>query len=74
MVINGYFVDISSAIKKIFEIPFILTAAVYGFMSLKLSLTTSEKQHRISNIIFIGILIVLFIVLIYLNLFIPDRI
>lgn len=74
MITNGYFMEISYAIKNILEIPFILSAAVYGIMSIKISFTTSEKDHKIGNIIIILLVIILFLALIYLNLFIPDRI
>jgi hypothetical protein len=73
MILNDYFYDIALSAKKILEIPFILTAAVYGFISIKLSFTTSEKNHKISNLVFLVLIIVLFAILIYLNLFIPDR-
>lgn len=74
MIINSYLPEISYAVKKVLEIPFILTALIYGFISLKLSLVTSEKNHKISNIIFAILIILVFAILIYLNLFIPDRI
>ena len=74
MLTNGYWLDISYAIKKILEIPFILSAAIYGFMSIKISFSTPEKDHKIANIIIILLVIILFAILIYLNLFIPDRV
>lgn len=73
MIINGYSTLIMKPINKIAEIPFILSAALYGFTSLKLSLITSEKKHTISNIVFIVLMIVLLLFLVYINLFIPDR-
>lgn len=73
MIINGYYIDLANAVKKILNIPFILTSAVYGFISIKTDLELPEKHHKLSNIIFAGIIIVLFALLVYLNLFIPDR-
>lgn len=73
MIINDYSYDIALIIKKVLEIPFILTAAVYGFISIKLSLTTSDKKTNVSNIVFLVLIIILFVILVYLNLFIPDR-
>jgi hypothetical protein len=73
MIINGYVVQTAYMIKSISEIPFIIAAAVYGFMSLKISIASPEKKHTISNIFFILFIILLFVGLIYLNLFIPDR-
>lgn len=70
---NGYYINFAYAAKNILEIPFILSAAVYGFMSIKISFTTSDKDHKIANIIIILLVIILFAALIYLNLFIPDR-
>jgi hypothetical protein len=74
MVVNNYILDTSILINKVFEIPFILTAAIYGFTSLKLSLSTSNKNNLITNIIFIALVVALFALLIYLNVFVPDRI
>lgn len=73
MLTSGYIMNIAYATKSILEIPFILSAAIYGFMSIKISFTTSEKDHKIANIIIILLVIILFAALIYLNLFIPDR-
>jgi hypothetical protein len=74
MLSNGYMPDIATAVKTILEIPFILTAAIYGFVSLKIGFELPEKKHKISNIIFIFLIIILFAMLIYINLFIPDRV
>jgi len=74
MILNGYNPVFADAVKKILNIPFILTAAVYGFISLKVDLELPEKQHKPSNLVFIGFMIILFALLVYLNLFIPDRI
>ncbi len=74
MLTNGHMVQTAYATKSILEIPFILSAAVYGFMSLKVSFTTSEKEHKMANIILILLVIILFAALVYLHLFIPDRV
>lgn len=74
MAVNGYYEEISSTVQRILDIPFILIAATYGLISLKISLTTPEKTHKISNILIIIILIAIFAGVMYLNLFIPDRI
>ncbi|MBN1494533.1 hypothetical protein JW911_02210 [Candidatus Peregrinibacteria bacterium] len=74
MLINNYMPEIANAVKTISEIPFILCAAVYGFVSLKISLESPGKRHSISNILFILFILALFALLIYINLFIPDRI
>ena len=73
MILNDYAYEIALTAKKILEIPFILTAAVYGFISIKISFTISEKSHKISNLVFLVLIIILFAILVYLNLFIPDR-
>jgi len=74
MFVNGYMPETANAVKTITEIPFVLSAAVYGFMGLKISFETPGKKHSISNMLLIVILIALFVLLIYINLFIPDRI
>lgn len=73
MIINGYFIEIAYMVRSISEIPFVITAAIYGFMSLKISIASPEKKHTLSNIVLILFVILLFVGLIYLNLFIPDR-
>ena len=60
-------------IKSISEIPFIITALIYGFVSLKLSLTVTEKEHKVVNYIFAAIAAIVFILLLVLNIFVPDR-
>lgn len=74
MNINGFYEEISGSIRKVLEIPFIMIAAIYGIVSLQISLSTSEKRHKISGILMTVILIAIFASVIYLNLFIPDRI
>src|SRR4030042_4494765 len=69
MLVNGYMPETANAVKMISEIPFILSAAVYGFMGLKISLESPGTKHSLSNITFIVILISLFALLIYINLF-----
>lgn len=74
MAINGVNEGLAITVRRALDIPFILIAAFYGLVSLKISLTTTEKKHKISNILIIIVLIALFAAVIYLNLFIPDRV
>jgi len=73
MLVNGYAINVAYALKSILEIPFILSATIYGLISIKISFANSNKDHKIANIIIILLVIILFAGLVYLNLFIPDR-
>lgn len=74
MAINGYYENMAVTLRRVLDIPFIIIAATYGLVSLKISLESSEKKHTISNILIIIALIAIFAAVIYLNLFIPDRV
>lgn len=74
MILNGFVPEISTAMRDILQIPFIVSAAIYGFVSLKLSLATKEQDNKITNIIFAIFLVALVALLIYLQIFVPDRI
>jgi len=73
MAVNNYFVNTTRLLNKILELPFIFTALVYGFLNLKESFSKSTKKHKLIDIIFIILLIIVFSIVLYINFFIPAR-
>ncbi len=59
-------------LNKTMDIPFILTGLIYGFSSLRISLTNPDKKHKTLDIIFISVIIVVLIGLLIINLLLPD--
>ncbi|MBU1446258.1 hypothetical protein KKD70_03275 [Patescibacteria group bacterium] len=74
MILNEIFPEISMAMRDILQIPFVISAVIYAFVSFKLSISTKEEENKITNIIFAIFLLALMVGLIYLQLFVPDRI
>ena len=72
MAINNYYVNPMRLLNKITELPFIFIALVYGFLNLKDSLDKSKK-HKIFDIVFIALMIIIFSAVLYINFFIPAR-
>lgn len=54
------------------DIPFIITGLIYGFASLRLSLSNPDTQHKILDLILIVIIILVLGGLIAINLLFPD--
>jgi len=69
---NKLFLKEAIILNKTLDIPFVITALIYGFSSLRISLARKEKTHRILDAVLIGIIVVVFIGLIVINLFVPD--
>lgn len=70
---NNLFLKEASIINKTMDIPLILTGLLYGFASLRLSLTNPEKIYKKLDILLISIIIVILLGLIAVNLFVPNR-
>ncbi len=71
MMANNNFMPLSLIVNHILEIPFALTALIYGFSSVRSEL---EGDHKIINIFFIILTLLIFGALVYINLFLPDKI
>mgnify|MGYP003565061315 FL=1 len=68
---NNYFTSTTLIINRILDIPFALTALIYGLSSIYLQL--DEKAHNKAKISFIIITLLIFLLLLYINLFVPDK-
>jgi uncharacterized membrane protein len=70
MMANGYLMPTSLIVNRILDIPFAMSALLYGLSSVYENM--GEKKHKTVNIVFIILSVLVFGVLIYINLFIPD--
>jgi hypothetical protein len=68
---NNYVVPASLIINRILDIPFAMSALIYGLSSIYTEL--SDKHHKIVNIVFIVISLLIFALLLYINLLVPDK-
>lgn len=72
MTSNGYFLPLSNDINKVLDIPFAMTALLYGFTSIEIR--KDNPQKKVYYVIMAGISVLLFLSLIYINLILPDQI
>jgi hypothetical protein len=70
MLADSYLMPTSLIVNRILDIPFIMAALLYALASIYGSI--SEKQHKTATITFAAISVLVFVVLLYINLFIPD--
>jgi len=68
---EGYMLPTSLIINRVLDIPFAITGLIYAFISLYNGI--DEKKRKIPGVIFTIILLLIFIILLYINLFIPDK-
>lgn len=71
MLANGYFMPTSLVVNRVLDIPFAMMAVIYAFMTLYTGM--DEKSRKVPGIIFITLSLLIFLLLIYINLFIPDK-
>ncbi|MFH1284438.1 MAG: hypothetical protein ABIH78_02505 [Candidatus Peregrinibacteria bacterium] len=69
---NGLHLKEALIVNKTMDIPFILTGLIYGFSSLRLSLTDPEKHHKLLDVSLISIIIIVLAGLVVINLAIPN--
>ena len=69
---NGLYLKEALIVNKTLDIPFIITGLIYGLSSLRISLAQKEKTHKILDATLGGTVIFIFLVLIAINLFVPD--
>lgn len=72
VIANELFLKQATIINKVMDIPFILTGMIYGFASLRSSVTNPEEKHKILDVSLSIIVIIALISLIIINIFIPD--
>ncbi len=68
---NNYFMPVSLVVNRVLDIPFAMSALIYGLSTIYTGL--GDKKHQTMNIIFIVFSVLVFLVLIYINLLIPDK-
>jgi hypothetical protein len=68
---NNYFIPTSMVVNRVLDIPFAMTALIYGLASFYTSL--SEKKHKFTGIAMSIISLLIFLILIYINFLLPDK-
>ena len=69
MTVNNLNASLSTGINRILDIPFLISALLYGLSTLRLKLPENNKNITIAMILF-GVLMIL--IALYLNLAYPD--
>ena len=69
---NNMYLKPALIINQTLDIPFIITGLIYGISSLRISLANQEKSHRILDATLAGAIILIFLILIGINLMVPD--
>ncbi len=69
---NNFFLKEAFIMNKTMDVPFIITGLIYGFTSLRLSLTDSSKPHKTLDIVLISLIGIFLIGLILLKLLVPN--
>jgi D-alanyl-lipoteichoic acid acyltransferase DltB (MBOAT superfamily) len=68
---NNFFLPASLITNRVLDIPFAMAALIYGLSSIYTEM--GEKKHTAINIIFILISLLVFGLLLYINLLVPDK-
>lgn len=71
MFANEYLLPTSMIVNRVLDIPFAMMAVIYGFMNMYTNL--DENSRKIPGIAFLVISVIIFVLLIYINLLIPDK-
>lgn len=69
---SGIGLPVTNIVNRVMDIPFAMTALVYGLSSIKAGL--KEGGNKIIGILFIILALLIFAGLVYINVFIPDKI
>lgn len=69
---NNLYAKQAIILNKTLDIPFIITGLIYALSSLRISLATEEKSHKILDAALIGTIVLIFIGLILINILVPD--
>ena len=72
MISENYLTESASLINRVLDVPFIMTGLLYGLTSLRLNLARDEKKHTILDAGLIALGVIIILVIIGTNLFIPD--
>ncbi|MBP7057911.1 hypothetical protein KBB06_01060 [Candidatus Gracilibacteria bacterium] len=71
MTANNYLMPLSLILNRILDIPFAITALIYGLSSI--FVTLPPQNHKLANIFFSILTIIIFLGLLYINLLVPDK-
>ena len=69
---NELFPNEASLVNKTTDAPLILTGLLYGFASLRLSLTSPEKDHKILDMTLGAVVLIVLLGIIVINLGFPN--
>jgi hypothetical protein len=72
MASNNYMMPTSFIMNRVLDIPFAMSALLYGLSNIYASV--HEHHQKIASYIISGIALLVFLVLIYINLLVPDKI
>lgn len=72
LITNKLFLKEAFILTKTMDIPFVLTGLLYGFSSLRLSLTDPSALHKKLDIFLISVIIIVLLGLIIINFAIPN--
>jgi len=72
MMTNSIGLPTTFIVNHILDIPFAMIALIYGLASIKAGL--KDGGGKIVNIVFITLALLIFVGLVYLNIFVPDKI
>jgi hypothetical protein len=68
---NNYLMPTSLIVNRILDIPFAMSALIYGLATIYTGL--GDDKHRLLNIVFILFSVLVFLALVYINFLIPDK-
>lgn len=72
MLANGYAPEIAQTIYKTLDLPFLLATLIYGGSAFQIGLLKIGLQSRVSTIILIALLSIVFATALYANFFFAD--
>jgi|SRR3989339_1704080 len=74
LLFNNYYINTNYLINNSFDIPFVMSGSIYGLSSIKLFFLKHQYTSKLLDTTLIMLGAILFIILIYFNLFTPDKI
>jgi len=72
LIANEIWLKEASILNKTMDVPLAVTGLLYAFSSLRIRLSSPEKDHKKLDIILICVIIFILIGLIAINLFVPE--
>lgn len=72
IIANNLFLKEASLLNQIITLPFILTGMIYALASFRLSLVSTDHEHKILDTTLVSIVIIAFVGLLAINILIPE--